>query len=64
MKCSRCEKEFLFEFQNVLQWLKTTDVDDTKQSFPLRNYGNSYCEWICYARQCGFYASDTTPCIK
>lgn len=46
MKCARCEKEFIFEFQSLQQWLKSSKLDNRELSFLLYTYGAPLCE-VC-----------------
>ncbi len=64
MKCPRCEKEFIFEFQSIEHWLRASALDNQQLSFLLYNYGAPLCE-DCETdlRDC-FYSSGVNPKLK
>lgn len=43
MKCSRCRKEFQFEFLSIQHWLKHSRLDNDQLSFLLYNFGGPLC---------------------
>ena len=55
MKCARCEKEFLFEFLCVQQWLLQSKLDIRQLSFLIYNYGGPLCPDCEDDLQSGFY---------
>ncbi|WP_289761499.1 MULTISPECIES: hypothetical protein [Muribaculaceae] len=55
MKCARCEKEFLFEFLSVQQWLLQSKLDIRQLSFLIYNYGGPLCPDCEDDLQSGFY---------
>ena len=63
MKCPRCEKEFIFEFLNVQQWLKSTKFGGEQPSFILHNYGGGLCDGRTADVQGNFYASGVNPAM-
>lgn len=61
MKCSRCEKEFQFEFLSVQQWLRQSKLDRRQLSFIIYNYGGPLCpDCESDVRNC-FYLSGVNP---
>ncbi len=64
MKCARCEKEFLFEFLSVQQWLRQSKLDNLQLSFLLYNFGGPLCPDCEDDLQSGFYLSGTNPYRK
>lgn len=61
MRCARCEKEFIFEFQNLQHWLKASKLDNRQLSFLLYNYGSPLCEDCENDLRDSFYASGINP---
>ncbi len=61
MKCARCEKEFLFEFLCVQQWLQQSTLDNQQFSFLLYNYGGSLSPECEGYLQRSYYLSMTNP---
>ncbi len=61
MKCARCEKEFLFEFLSVQQWLLQSKLDNRQLSFLIYNFGDPLCPDCEDDLQSGFYLSGTNP---
>lgn len=61
MKCARCEKEFLFEFLSVQQWLLQSKLDIRQLSFLIYNYGGPLCPDCEDDLQSGFYLWGTNP---
>lgn len=64
MKCARCEKEFLFEFLSVQQWLRQSKLDNRQLSFLLYNFGGPLCPECEDDLQSGFYLSGINPNLK
>lgn len=64
MKCPRCEKEFVFEFLDVWQWLNKSNLDDKQLSFLIYNYGSPICEECIKDLRCSFYVSGINPILK
>ncbi len=61
MKCARCEKEFLFDFLSVQQWLLQSKLDSRQLSFLIYNYGGPLCPDCEDDLQSGFYLSGINP---
>ncbi len=61
MKCARCEKEFLFEFLSIQQWLCKSKLDNKQLSFLLYNYGGPLCSECEDDLKSGFYLSGINP---
>ncbi len=64
MKCPRCEREFVFEFPNAQQWLKSTKLDSDQLSFILYNYGGPICNDCIADVHSSFYVSGINPRLK
>ncbi len=61
MRCPRCEKEFVFEFQSLQHWLKASKLDNSQLSFLLYNYGSPLCEECENDLRDSFYVSGISP---
>ena len=64
MKCTWCEREFVFEFPNAQQWLKSTKLDSEQLSFILYNYGGPICDDCTADVHSSFYVSGVNPRLK
>ncbi len=64
MKCARCEKEFLFEFLSVQQWLRPSKLENRQLLFLIFNFGGQHCSEYGGNMQSGFYLSGVNPYRK